>query len=510
MVLVLRAPGFVFEVLNIDESDFYLYGQSLVEGGSAYVSFVEKKPPLVYGFFASLIGSGATDLRWIRVWTALWVLLGSVVVRKSCLAAGLGSRASWAGAFAFAAFSSNITVATDCETLMNLPIACGAFFAVRHALAESRRTRLLLAALAGASCGLAVCFKHQAGMAFLALVGFLVTANRDSRVSAILSASLGFVTVLMAVSSWFFATGRGPEFLEWNLYRNFAYREESSPLDLPRTSQALALYGLANGGVFLALGLWAIHRAILPAHNTSTARRRRWLLLASWQYWTAWLGVSLGGRFYGHYFLQLVPGVAFLAAGFLDDARFQASRLRRLVVLLVCLSVAGFGANTWARGLLKRNYPSQDVKAIEVANWLRVRTRPEERVFVWGYFNPVYYLADRRPASRFINPSPVVGDFDPLHVPADFDARPYVREDDAALLVRDLEADHCAVIVDTAPSDLHGWSRFPLAVVPALERYVREKFYLETIVAGAHVYRRIQATNGERPIPDHSSWGEKR
>ncbi len=501
MVLVLRAPGFVFEVLNIDESDFYLYGQALVEGGDSYVSFVEKKPPFVYGFFASLIGLGATDLRWIRVWTALWVLLGSVVVRKTCLAAGLGPRASWAGAFAFAAFSSNITVATDCETLMNLPIACAAFLAVRHSLADSRRTRILLAALAGASCGLAVCFKHQAGMAFLALVGFLVTAHRDSRVSAILSAAVGFITVLMAVSCWFFARGRGSEFLEWNLYRNFAYRGASSPLDLLRTIQAFALYGLANGGVFLALGTWAIRRLLRGARQAQDDQERAWLLLASWFYWTAWAGVGMGGRFYGHYFLQLVPGAALLVAGFFQDAGTRGSLFLRPIALLLCLSAAGFGANTWARGLLKRNFPSQDPTAIEVAQWLRANTTPQERLFVWGYFNPVYYLAERRPASRFINPSPVVGDFDPLHVPRDFDARPHVREDDAALLVKDLESNHCAVVVDTAPSDLHGWSRFPMSVLPVLERYLRESFFLEATVAGARVYRRTMATDRGRATP---------
>ncbi len=107
VLLILRAPGLVWDVLNIDESDFYMYGRLLAAGGHSYVSFVEKKPPLVYGFFALLIGAGFEDLRWIRAWTALWVFIGSVVAYRTAQAAGLGLRPAWAATFVYAGFSSN-------------------------------------------------------------------------------------------------------------------------------------------------------------------------------------------------------------------------------------------------------------------------------------------------------------------------------------------------------------------------------------------------------------------
>jgi hypothetical protein len=44
----------------------------------------------------------------------------------------------------------------------------------------------------------------------------------------------------------------------------------------------------------------------------------------------------------------------------------------------------------------------------DVAEYLQSRTRPEERIQVWGYEPLVYYLAERRAASRFQSTHPLV------------------------------------------------------------------------------------------------------
>ena len=47
-------------------------------------------------------------------------------------------------------------------------------------------------------------------------------------------------------------------------------------------------------------------------------------------------------------------------------------------------------------------------ESYDVAVYLRERTRPDERIQVWGYESLVYYLADRRAASRFQMTHPLV------------------------------------------------------------------------------------------------------
>ncbi len=51
-VLALRAAGFAFGVLNIDESDFLVFGAGLWKGLLPYRDLVEIKPPLGYLTYA--------------------------------------------------------------------------------------------------------------------------------------------------------------------------------------------------------------------------------------------------------------------------------------------------------------------------------------------------------------------------------------------------------------------------------------------------------------------------
>jgi len=46
VIALLRLPGFAFGVLNIDESDYLVYGAGILKGLLPYRDLVEIKPPL--------------------------------------------------------------------------------------------------------------------------------------------------------------------------------------------------------------------------------------------------------------------------------------------------------------------------------------------------------------------------------------------------------------------------------------------------------------------------------
>jgi len=50
---------------------------------------------------------------------------------------------------------------------------------------------------------------------------------------------------------------------------------------------------------------------------------------------------------------------------------------------------------------------------IEVAGFLREHVAPEEPVFIWGFEPTVYFLSERRPASRFVSMQPLVTPWSP-------------------------------------------------------------------------------------------------
>jgi hypothetical protein len=124
---------------------------------------------------------------------------------------------------------------------------------------------------------------------------------------------------------------------------------------------------------------------------------------------------------------------------------------------------------------------------------LRAHTPLEAKLFVWGHFTPIYYLAERGMGTRYYNTSTHVGDFDPAHLPPGFDLSPHRSHRDIQATVQDLEVRRPEYVVDTAPADIHAWSRVPLAVVPEIASYVSSRYEEVARPAGAIVYRRRDA-----------------
>lgn len=140
-----------------------------------------------------------------------------------------------------------------------------------------------------------------------------------------------------------------------------------------------------NLGIVAAAGLplvWAAWRG-----RRFRADADLWVWLAA-----SAVGVAAGTRFFGHYFLQLLPplvllGVAGVARG--------ALRWR---------TVAGYAALSATVFLyLAATWPQVRLDHIRgVAATVRAETRPGEPLLVWGMNPAVYYFAERPPATRFL------------------------------------------------------------------------------------------------------------
>src|SRR5258708_11281666 len=81
--------------------------------------------------------------------------------------------------------------------------------------------------------------------------------------------------------------------------------------------------------------------------------------------WLTWIRVSLGGRFYEHYFLQFAPPLALLAAPGLVALWDRRGALRRWrsVALALALALPSIASLAVAIGLgVVGHYPSQNPK----------------------------------------------------------------------------------------------------------------------------------------------------
>ena len=161
-----------------------------------------------------------------------------------------------------------------------------------------------------------------------------------------------------------------------------------------------------------------------------------WLLVA-----TASIFVQV--KFYDYHWLPVLPPLALLVGGgFLAFRCLLSSLFRRLgaaqghkkatmvagVLVLGYLVfrvvsypwLIGYGWHCLAadeRDYLARFGGEQDnyVTNLEVAHYVAMRSKPDDRLFIWGFEPVIYVLSDRRPATRFIYSYPLVGAWYPAY-----------------------------------------------------------------------------------------------
>jgi hypothetical protein len=254
------------------------------------------------------------------------------------------------------------------------------------------RNRLLLSlAGAGALTGIAVLVKQSAFDAGLAAVAFLLWRERR-RGLAPAAVLIGGALVPIAV-----AAASAARLSDW-VYAVVGYRFHGDSIvtgSLPGRAHQLWL-SLPPAGK--ALGVLVLLAAV--------GWRRSPLLARLWV-GAGVLGVLGGGNFHPHYYLQLVPPLSLLAAVGVRTLWLSAPR--------PAIAVAGAAATATLAVALPVAWatPAQQAEAIwpsdphlvhdaVLARYVRAHTRPRQRVLaVWADAD-LYYLADRRPAIRYL------------------------------------------------------------------------------------------------------------
>ncbi|MGZ6123850.1 MAG: hypothetical protein ACXWLR_02765 [Myxococcales bacterium] len=486
---VLRLPGLVWRILGIDDSDFTVIARAMTHGAVLYRDVVDIKPPLAFALYL--------PNAWLD---ALWPVQveGILFVAATALLLGAAARRTWgsdAAAVCAAALSIGAglceapTVST--ELLMNLPTA--AALALYARWEEEERGWAGFAC--GALLGLAALVRHQAVFTLGALGLAAATVGLRARrpwFSRWILLSLGFVAPWAATMAIFRQAGALPDFVDWVLVRNFRYVGQSAGSTLLRLLQGAAVCVLGAAPLPWMMALRGGAEAVRAPGGLSAAPirlRLTWLALLI----VSIIPVSLGGRFYEHYFLQFVPPLALLGAGPLAEllSRWHALRpgVRAALVALAAVPAIGALTYTTARGLL-RDYPLQNPQVQAIGTWLRAHSAPDDRLFVWGHFSPIYLAADRLPGTRYVTTSWHLGNFDPQHIDDRVDLRRFRSDRDVRLTIADLRELRPEWIVDTTPADIHSWRRLPLSLLPDLEAEIARGWREVGRAGGARLLQR--------------------
>lgn len=454
VLLRLCYAGYLYE----DDGLWFTAAEEILRGKVLYREIYFDKPPAIALTYAALFKAFGAHLIVIRAFTILYSCLISIVLYQ------LGRRlydqtVALLAAVAFAVFSTTYATghmqSLNTDFLMALPYAAGAGLLIRSAISGQGR----LALFGGALTGVAFQVNSKAALN-LVFFGILLVITR----SLILSRRLG----LFAISVLGFAAGALPFFIYtahggaleqyweyvWIWGSRYAAYHPWNYVVVNGLSQTLNYLILNNSltiGLIVVVALIIRDRAQSPPNSsvgslTSDRILLIWLLVS-------FLGAAAGGRFYAHYFFQILPGLCLIAARGLRTLKLLLDQSRRAIQVAVTTAVlSGFFftmVRFHSRTVMLTGEWIMGTKAPVAADWYIDQRNAEERMaanvvrdladggeaidrisaespraggprnrtpegpgdylFVWGYRPEIYYWSGLLPASGFLSTQPLTG-----------------------------------------------------------------------------------------------------
>src|ERR1044071_6594666 len=394
LTIAIRLPALLHPLAIDDEAGYSLIANEIVDGGRPYIDAVDRKPPLLFWTYAAVFKvAGKYNWMALHVLSLIWTLAtmaGLYVIAKRLFdrETGLISALFYS---VFQPWLSFKNLAFNGEAVMNLAIVWAWSIALHHSSSRLRPDLFLAGVLLCAGFLL----KQPAAIAAVPLGIYLLlpsylASNSLTRTNSIIQAAMltaGFFAVLGLVTIILWKQRILHEAFYWTIAAD----------DVPHVFWQK---GIERTLAFLGACLPLVIGSIMACRDKSEIWARKMpertallgLLAASA------IGAAAGARFYPHYYVQLIPPLALLAASYY--ARLWSGAIEPRYWLLrpmvtytwLALTIIVLSIVQWA-GLAQQRAPS------EAGQYLFTHSAPDERIFVWGQSAKIYLEAHRRPAT---------------------------------------------------------------------------------------------------------------
>ena len=453
--LLAHVPGYVHQLFDSDEAAIASAGMVIERGGTLYRDAIDRKPPIpAFVYAGSFLATASRDLRPLHVVAALCLAAAAVVLAYGARRAA-GARAGWwAGGLLVAgaiALQPTDAQAANFAHFALLP-GCGALVAAR---VGSRRGAIA----AGVLVGVATLTRQTwiIGVVPAAYAAWWSSGRRPERVLLVLA---GTATTIAAVA---LVVPFGA-FWHWTFAGDGSVLAVGESINVgERGGLAVDLFVLANVGLLWLAVRRGRHREDLDL----------WLWLA-----TGLVAFAAGWRFFGHYWLQVLPPLCFL--GGLGAAACRPATRRMLAVAIAAPAIAAW--------VLALSPPGVNPTVRAMADYAASHTHAGDRVTVWGNAPEVYWLSGRTPGGAMVNTDFVTG-----RTAGRANGPERLRDATPGGLdafVRSLTEHPPVLIFDTSTEGLRGYRSYPVSLVPPVDRFLHDHYTPVASVHGVQVYRR--------------------
>jgi len=403
IVFFLRLPSLFEPFIYGDEGIYLTLGQAIRKGLVLYKDIHDNKPPLLYSL-AALAG----NFSYYRAILFLWSFITIYLFYKLSFLLFKNKSAQIISTFIFAILTSIHTFegnVGNAENFMTLPTLGGFYFFLK-----AKKWQHYF--FAGILFSLATLFKVPAAFDFAAALVFFLTlflSKKNKNYSLfIIHYSLficGFLVPILATFAYYASKNALNFYLSAAFFQNLPYLASWTPdktkianLPLPLLIRAILL-GIALILVFLYRKKISLMTKVL-------------LIWFSFSLFAA----LLSSRPYPHYLLQVIPSLSF-SFGLLTEKNKEKFIP---LFLFFCLVFSFLYFKFWhypnisyylnfyqfALGQKTKdeyfNYFGKETKYLyQVAQYLKLYTTPQEKIFLWGNQPSIYALAERLPSTRY-------------------------------------------------------------------------------------------------------------
>ncbi len=498
--LCLRLPTFQIPLLDVDEAQFAGYANALLSGGIPFIDSVDTKTPAIYCFYAIIFAIfGKNNMAAVHVITAFWIGCTAFIISKITNIISNTKTAVIAGII-YVAFSNCYTPAfasTSIASIMALPLSLNIYFLLKWEI-QKKNLHLFLS---GVAFGIACIFKYQAGINLFVIVIYFLLFFKES-VKYLLIFFYGALSVAAIFLFFLFSSGAWREAWFYTFYGNIAYiaKNNSKHFIFEYSFTKLLAFIYSTAG-FWILGTFETALSIKEHLCGDSIKNRHEILIILWCL-LSFVAVSIGNRFYGHYFYQILPPLSILAA--LAVKRFsrwiQNKSLQRLKYPALALLFLTLFYNL-PKAIFNRynidNYYKNSTSDypqlyIPIAEYIKTHTPENEKIFVWGFATPIYFFSNRDSASRFLWCDWLTGRIagamyndSPL-----FEKAKHIAIHSWELLFEDLAKNRPLYIIDTSYGGYHTYKKLGIKHYSNLWKYLQTHYVFETRVNGADIYKR--------------------
>ncbi|MBW3015152.1 glycosyltransferase family 39 protein [Candidatus Woesearchaeota archaeon] len=415
LIIILVSIGFRFLYVNEvfldpDESSYAYLANNWLEGNVLYKTAWEHHTPGVYFIYAAVFKFMGMSMYNVRLFTMFYVMLTSLMLYKF----GKDHYSKNAGLFSallYAVYSAGTNVqghTSNTEIFIVLPLILSVYFLMK----AEEGGNYWFYPLSGLFAGIGFLIKqpplvHMVGILFYLTIAYFIF-NKDFKVLVKKGAAvlLGFIVPVIAVALYFNMHDALWDMVSITLLYNVGYASSAFGLRfLIYAGYTILRFIVGN---FL-ISLFGVVSFVWIINNI---RKREFekneLILGIWLIFS-YLMVVMGGRFFKHYFILLIPPLCILSAYWLH--KVESIRMRDFVKLsLLLLVIIGLivPLNEVVRSYVDNEYfveqlklPENYNKLEEAGEYIKENSEVGDKIYVWGFAPQIYYYAERLAPTKY-------------------------------------------------------------------------------------------------------------